>query len=662
MFRAGNGLSIAEFHRRLNHGVDLPFAIAVEEAEIRQAVAEGERRGHFVKAGPDLFQLAEERRDTLRNSARASEALVERVRAKWWSELRDRHGDLPDAVLQEAWDALEAFVANVVRDLCRNGNRAEESSDTGLPSADHPLRMLAEIEFPRFLTSEDPDYGEFFRQFLAHALYAYRTSVSREAADALRENLSGRVLYLDTNVLLPALGLTGDDQFEAGVVGILKLARAAGLRLHVTSRTIEEFETALDGLKRRALSNTVPDYVWRRQSPSLDRAMHRASSQSYMSVNEFVGKYADLRWVLGQPDLNRCDIREEGVNSDEMSAINADDAYEHAIAAIRSTSTKEQKRLEHDAFHLALVARRRSRDVWREARGWFLTLDRSLISANRRMGRRVPLAMSLDEWVLTFRQVLPRVDDFEGFVAAIVTRQVFPGFYLDQDRVNLFGRIATSGANRAANEVLARLADSLPSHHIPAGEGGPETDAAQALVEALEEMDERFKADRERVTAYAVRQAKAEVASVKSAMTSASSAESAARQRAIRAEEDLAAFKHRFRLHEIDDELDDIDGDVRVHERVLDEGEHRRSVPAVGAVTLLALLSFFALPQVWPGLTMLNAFFIVIGIAPLIAGVAVYQVRRRWAPIKRKHEVALAAASQRSQDLRAEREGLIENR
>lgn len=661
VFRAGNGLTIAELHRRLNNGVDLPFAIAVEEAEIRQAVAEGERRGHFVRAGPERFQLAEERRDTLLNSAVASEALLDRVRAKWWAELRERHGDLPDAVLHEAWDALEAFVASVVRDLCRNGDRSDDASDTGLPSADHPLRMLAEIEFPRFLTSEDPDYGEFFRRFLAHALYAYRTSVSREAADALRENLRGRVLYLDTNVLLPALGLTGDDQFEEGVLGVLELARAAGLRLHVTSRTIEEFETALDALRRRAQSNAAPDFAWRRQTPSLDRAMHRASSKSYMSVAEFVGKYADLRWVLSQPDLNRCDLREEGVGSDEMAAIMADDSYEQAIAAIRSTSTKEQKRLEHDAFHLALIAHRRTRDVWREARGWFLTLDRSLISANRRMGRRVPLAMSVDEWVLTFRHVLPRVDDFEGFVAAIVTRQVFPGFYLDQDRVNLFGRIAASGATRAANEVLARLAESLPSQYIPTGEGGVETDAAQALVDALEEMDERFKADRERVATYAVHQAKQEVATARSAATSAASAEAAARQRAEHAEEDLAALKRRFRLHEIADELEGVDRDVRGYQRVLDEGEHRRRVRAIGAVALLALVSFFALPRFWPGLTMLNAFFIVIGVAPFVVGFTLYQVRRRWTPIQREHEVALAAASQRSRDLQEEREGLSKN-
>ena len=505
LLNAEKPLKIDEVQTDLCKGINLPYAIQVEKAELQAAFQDAVGNGKFVEGPIDHFQVSQVRRDVLQAVQKESEYLDERIRQRWFAEVQKDYPELAPPVLEELWEGLGKFITIVVRDLRQ---RAESLEDKGwnyareIFSEGHPLLAVAEVAYPAFLTSDDSDYQQLFRRYLAHALFAFRTSVSEVAAKELRGNLRGRALYLDTNVLFPAIGLTGDPTFEEGIRGILQLARDAGLKLLVTNRTFEEYEAVLGSLRRRAYSDTAPLYILRRQRHGLDKAFLIQRSKSFLTIEEFFERYRDLRVVLDDAEINTSGIQEERLQETERCTLKEHPVTHLATEVMRSFDkpNKNPKAIEHDAFHLALVASRRQRDTWRETRGWFLTLDNSLARVEQRLSRQTPLSMTVDVWVLTFRQVLPRVESFEAFFAAIVTRQLFPSFYIDREAIYSFTQLAKSDATRKPEEVLGRLARTLPSEQLESSLVGQED--TQALVAALEEMDERQRKMYESVQEY----------------------------------------------------------------------------------------------------------------------------------------------------------------
>ena len=654
-------MSQMEIVARLREGRGLPYAIEVEPAEVQQAVSDGVRNGHLKAEPSGMVQVSPERAATLQNVADESQALDERIRQKWGNELRERHGHITDTVLDEAWQGLAATISRVVTVLCRDGGTANSEHLPPEFAEGHPLHAIAEVEFPRFLVSEDVDYKAYLRRFLAHALYAYRTTVSREASDALRARMQGRALYLDTNVLLPALGLTGDEDFERGVRGILNLARGAGLKLLVTNRTVDEYEGALQSLRHRTVGNSVPESVWRRLTQSLDRAFLRESSTDFTTMAEFQARYADLRAVLFRQDINVCGIVEEAVSARESEAVRTEEFFQDARRAIQSSSDKEAMPLDHDAFHFALVAYRRRRDTWRDANGWFLTLDRGLARATRRMGWSVPLSMSPDEWVLAFRSILPRVDDFEDFVAAVVTRQIFPSFYIDQDRINLFAKLARGGAARAPNEVLSRLAETLPAQSIPRLSGDGNEIDSQELVTAIESMAERFQEQSKAVAAYGARQADERSSKLEADLAERNTAVAEAQKRAERAERVAKRAELKLQLRTLDDKIRYGKDSCQKHKQSIENIDRSGRAWTGGAVAIAALASGFAVYRRVPELDFWQALGVLGVLVPLVSLVwATVWFIIRWlnSGRRRRCEAELDSAAEDVRALRAERDAV----
>lgn len=576
LYMASGPVSVDNLRQRLAKGVDLPYAIAVEVAELQQVVASACTRGSFVSVRTTHeieYALSPARRATLEEVARQRRSLEVRVRAQWFKELQQSYPELTELLLEELWDGLSRFIPFVVRDLRNrfseaNSQRSDFASFT-FPS-NEALRKVAEVAFPRFLVSENDDYRAYFTHYLAHALYAFRTAVSREAAEALKGNLAGRVLYLDTNVLLPALGLTGDPSHEEGVRGILQLARKAGLKILVTERTVEEYAAAFRLFRERAHADSAPDYVVRRQTPSIDRAYFIQRSSDFRSVHEFYARFNDVRVLLLDALANPVRIAEEGLSDTERAQVEGSALYTDAFDRLSAITDKPHLAARHDAFHLALVAYRRKRDTWRDTNGWFLTQDRALASVEKGLGWSTPLSMTLDTWVLTFRPLLPRVKDFEEFFAAVVTRQIFPSFYLSPDAVHLFASLATSDTNWGAQEVLARFVSVLPS---PALTFQPTLglENTSELVKALEEMNRQVDSRHRALQSYSTEKQKEDKAS--------SEKERAALEEAVRelrgevsalsqqAQLDKAQLEKSAKIYSLKQRVSDMEAQKRAHNR-----------------------------------------------------------------------------------------------
>src|SRR5690606_6896501 len=123
------------------------------------------------------------------------------------------------------------------------------------------------------------------------------------------------------------------------------------------------------------------------------------------------------------------------------------------------------KRLEHDAYHVGLA-----RFFYRRRPGFagmgacFLTRHGLLTIANEAFPEvDVPLVLTLDAWVLWFRPLLPRTEDFASFFAAMVSRHLFSGFYVDVQSTPLMKALSAGESGRTgvdAIETAFRYANS----------------------------------------------------------------------------------------------------------------------------------------------------------------------------------------------------------
>jgi hypothetical protein len=139
------------------------------------------------------------------------------VRASWTRQVLERN-PLSSADMDELWSALESFVADVVN------TRAEEAAaflymtdelgqvrfrsilQSKLPLIEQhvtkrELLPIAEREFLRFFDSASRECVSYLADRLHAAFYFHLLSIDPLASELVKENFSGKILYLDTNFL-----------------------------------------------------------------------------------------------------------------------------------------------------------------------------------------------------------------------------------------------------------------------------------------------------------------------------------------------------------------------------------------------------------------------------------------------------------------------------
>lgn len=489
----------------MRRGEDLPYAIDIETQEMAQIVELGIREDRLRSEQENCIALTMSQKQRLEEAAQAAKRREQVAENLWYSELTEVYPELTKAVVAELWEGLWRFSALLSRRYAQrlrslDSNGAEEIVTEIFPK-DHPLYSVAVTEYPKFVLSDDADKRWVLARQLSHVLYTFRTSVSESAAAELRGSLSGRALYLDTNVLLPALGLTGDSSYEVGITQVLALAQAAGFKLMYTAETRTEFAATMRKFLVEfgggAGTDIAPNYVIQRQQPSLARAFFRSRSTDYLSIQEFYERYHDLD-ALARAHSNLT-IELEHLYDAHDERIRNSSMFERALVALRNVDRGNygEPVLNHDAYHFALIDYARdSIHTYTMAKSWFLTLDTSLLRVDASLGFDVPIAMTLDTWVLTFRQFLPRVNDFEDFMTSVLSRALLPGFYIDTQVALRFQEMIASDTHRSANEVIGRIVRTSTASKLARTIETSDISELAAAIETLAKSEEQRRSSR----------------------------------------------------------------------------------------------------------------------------------------------------------------------
>lgn len=223
-----------------------------------------------------------------------------------------------------------------------------------------------------------------------------------------REAMTGRHLYLDTNVVLSAL-FSEHPQYEVTTKTLSK-CQALGMNLYITTETANEVQSQFKIARIR----------WSRlsQNPTLLEVASNCGDDIIVTTffkkyrrlgwNAYVEIFADLEAVLRLYGVSTNDVESDGL----LELVSDPDNPVSNILRVYKVG-KPDETIWHDAFHVYLVDRRRQELQPDEFghRVWLLTLDGKLSKAQREFARvdnlKPPYAKLIPEW-------LSRISVYEG--------------------------------------------------------------------------------------------------------------------------------------------------------------------------------------------------------------------------------------------------------
>lgn len=284
----------------------------------------------------------------------------------------------------------------------------EPSLFSELPPRGDVVRELRRIALPAFVREARGLRATFIAGLLHRAALLQILQADASASALFSETLTPPILFLDTNFVFRLLGLQG-EVLRAAAHDVLSHGRALAQRFCISQRTLEELEGVVeqqgDWVARdedipEALGEVASEFVsgndyvssyWR------DRRRHG------MTAHQFRDRYRQLRLLL----------ENDGITVDPrlQAEILASPEFADATRVLKTFKPGEPAaRVEHDAFHKALIERLRCDRSGLPPAGWhdvgflFLTFDNRLPPyaaqlAAQRKGHRVPFCLMANEWL-----------------------------------------------------------------------------------------------------------------------------------------------------------------------------------------------------------------------------------------------------------------------
>lgn len=428
-----------------------------ESAEVIAALTRLEKLGHvsFRHEAKRAFVFSERRhRDLCADAAYRRERLAA-VRQEWGDDVRLRH-DLSDEQVETLWIALEQFIA-----LLMNNYAAEAAAVLYQTAGGHErfaevlaqrapriadvvqseLHEIARQEFPRFFEKTSAARTDYIAHRLRGTFVFHLLNLDPAASELVRENVSKKTLYLDTNFLFRLLGFDGPTK-AYGPMAVVEMSRSLQCKLVVAEETVHEFLRRLRNEVRTLRANPITQEVSQRliaEHPGDEYTFMRAYFREYLdgkirTPDQFEQKYSNLTQLL----------REYGIEIDETAEIDEQDEKDDAILDLQSafnTWTGQQRHpdgVAHDAFMLTFVREQRGRRDKRasEVKVWLLTYDRALtaFAVHRAGPDHLPVVMLAEDWLQIARPFLPRTADYD---TSFVSLLQFPVAFDDPSLVKL---------------------------------------------------------------------------------------------------------------------------------------------------------------------------------------------------------------------------------
>ncbi|WP_027878178.1 hypothetical protein [Meiothermus cerbereus] len=499
LYRSPKPLSKEEIVAALRGRDLLEHTVEIESTELDRLLRKGQKTGLFEETANQRYVLKASTREDFRREEEEARRLEAEVRSEWFTQLREGQGIDFDGLEDEVWGLLRAYLAAVLRryseryaQLQRRGDAPPLESDKlvlQVVGREHPLHDLLLTELPRFFDATSAARRKFIGRAAIQALMAFRVSVTTATSKSLARVVKGQKIFLDTNAVFALLGLNGVSAVEATVQRTVELALKVGFDVRLTERTKAEYRAAMKRVRneyrgygdayRSGLSNTTPI-----QSGIYRAYLSRYARQGY-SLEEFYAEFSDP-----QPHLNRYSVTVDTQASKELESEKLKNtAIWNELAERKSGAV-----LEHDTLHISYVLDLRGGyDRLEKATAWFLSLENKLLHVNKQLGLDIPVVITPELWILMFRQILPRVEDFDEFFAGVVAATVLPSMWIDEalvDRLSTLLAARAGDQGRAGALLQALVVSSTQEDLEELIKAYPEL-PPEAVVNYLERQEER---------------------------------------------------------------------------------------------------------------------------------------------------------------------------
>ncbi len=502
------------------------FGVEIEASELNDWLRYLEQKGAVRRDGATVA-LTHDAEKLFAQRKHDFELLSTRAKQEWRTTLVGIDPSLTDQDLADLESDLDTLIARIV---AYHGAEAavilypkEERSDAlrhtllakreELPSRAANIREIRRTGLAQFFSAPTDAQRLYLADRLDHGFFATVGTLRPEAAGVMKEELAGQRLYLDTNVLIPALGLAG-GAINRSTRRMLDLTRGLGVKLVVTPLTLEEFQHSLKRSKDEISTRGLPD---RRYAEVLRNVAREIGGVSL--AEGFYESYGDRgsspeEWFRKAAQVDpRLEELEITVETEAVAAVTKNDAARiadyvvllnrEAVFGRTRPRPRDDPPMVHDAFHRVLIERLRGSGFrhFGSAQYWFLTEDKVLprfgqLALDGEQTPSVPFCISAAAWTQIARCFTPRTEDYDQTITDLLASP-----YLRFGRGHNLGEVQT-----VVSRITTLLDDASPA--VVAAFIGDETleavtsshDEQQQdviLITAYErtqdELEERFK-------------------------------------------------------------------------------------------------------------------------------------------------------------------------
>jgi len=442
------------------------FGVEIERGEVEgwlvnlESSKVVERDGRRISVSPSTRQALEDRREEF-------ESLSRTARSEWRASLITEAPQIADEQLEALEQDLDDLIAHMV---AYHGAEAavilypeeprsvvlRETLSTKvqvLPELDPHFDEVRREGLARFFSSPTESQRRYLADRLDHGFFATVGTLRPTAAVALRDEMAGQRLYLDTNLLIPALNLAGGS-VNASTQRLLELTRGLGVQLAVTSRTLEEFQHSLKRARNEVIRNGLPDRRYGEVMKDEARLMGGISLVEGFYEN-YVARGSDpeewfRRAAIVEPRLPGLGIEvvDEGLQAVLKNETERIESYVELLSQVdfqkrRGRDPRGDLPREHDAVHRVLIERLRgaAHRTFGSAQFWFLTEDKMLshfaqeeLEDERRV--TIPFCISGGAWAQIARCFTPRTDDYDQTVTDLLASP-----YISFGRAHTLGEV-----------------------------------------------------------------------------------------------------------------------------------------------------------------------------------------------------------------------------
>jgi hypothetical protein len=364
------------------------------------------------------------------------------VRSAWIDEVRQRYA-MEEGQAKALWDGLDAFTAQLVnahtaeaaaflyiRDAAGQ-SRFYEALSLKLPDIDDllepSLREIAKVEFARFFDPSDPARTDYLTGRLRASFFFHLLSVDPSASELVREHVSDKELYLDSNFLFRLLGYHGPAAAFAPIT-VVEISRQLNCRMVVAQETVDEYIRVVRANAARLKATPIKREAYLRiagEHPSDDGEFMAAYYRDLVSgrvksVDDFTRRWVNIHVQL----------KEWGIEVDGSAVLAGEEAGSEDFLDQLSQLTswhrgeKHPDAVMHDVFILRFMKWKRGGGERTPGRTkhWFLTYDRQLTryAAYHATEEDMPSTLLADDWLQIARPFLPRTENYaKSFVAML---------------------------------------------------------------------------------------------------------------------------------------------------------------------------------------------------------------------------------------------------